>query len=50
MIMMNNLYRFYSGGSPDWPPCDKCRNGGETGDEKSSKTLTAEYAVVSNVG
>lgn len=47
MIGENNLYRFYSGGTPDWPPCDACHAGGITGDEISPKSTVADDNFVS---
>ena len=33
--LVKNLYYFYLGDAPDWPPCDAGRNGGKTGNEFS---------------
>ena len=31
MVQTNHLYRFHSGGAPDWPPCDLHRTWGKRG-------------------
>ena len=36
--LVKNLYCFYSGDAPNWPPCDAGRDGGETGNEFSPIT------------
>lgn len=36
--LVKNLYCFYSGDAPNWPPCDAGRDGGKTGDEFSPIT------------
>ena len=36
--LVKNLYCFYSGDVPNWPPCDAGRDGGKTGDEFSPIT------------
>ena len=51
MIQITHLYRFNSGASPDWPPCDICRAGGDRGDDISAAIIfDADDDFVSNIG
>lgn len=50
MVQTNHLYRFHSGGAPDWPPCDLHRTWGETGGVFSPISDSANDNFVSQKG
>ena len=50
MAKNDMFFRFYSGGAPDWPPCDECRVGGIMGNEFSPKSVNAADDFVSRIG